>query len=132
MGGRLRHFLPKWEQITRDQWVLNIIKEGYKLEFIQKPPFSGIKETKVRKKDQALIDSEIQELLNKNALEIVRNHQTQTGFYSTLFLVPKKNGEMRPVGIILLFMELLRDSVNSNTMYICGHLGNENLVVVYR
>jgi hypothetical protein len=43
IGGRLRFFLENWNKITDDQWVLSIILEGYKLEFIQKPPQSKIR-----------------------------------------------------------------------------------------
>ena len=45
VGGRLRFFLQNWKKITDDQWVLSVIEEGYKLEFIQKPPQTGIKQT---------------------------------------------------------------------------------------
>ena len=36
--GSSQIFLEKWKKITDDQWVLSLIEEGYKLEFIQKPP----------------------------------------------------------------------------------------------
>ena len=39
VGGRLTHFLTEWESITSDKWVLDLIREDYKLEFIQKPSF---------------------------------------------------------------------------------------------
>ena len=97
VGGRLSHFLHAWEKITTDKWVLDVVKHGYKLEFIQKPPFLGIKPTNVALESQAIIKQEIDSLLNKNAIEIVKPVEMHSGFYSTLFLVPKKNGEMRPV-----------------------------------
>ena len=97
VGGRLSHFLPEWEKITTDKWILSIIKEGYQLEFIQKPPFLGIKQTLVNAKNLEILDLEIKSLLEENAIEQVPKNQIQCGFYSTLFLVPKKNGEMRPV-----------------------------------
>ena len=37
------------------------------------------------------------QLLRKDAIETVPMNQIQAGFYSTFFLVPKKNGKMRPV-----------------------------------
>jgi hypothetical protein len=77
---------------TDDQWVLSIIQEGYKLEFIEKPPQSGIRKTLVSLKDTQI-------LLEKDAIESVLNHEKPTGFYSTLFLVPKKNDKMRPVTV---------------------------------
>ena len=33
--------------ITDDQWAISTIKDGLKLEFLEKPPFSGIRETVV-------------------------------------------------------------------------------------
>ena len=59
--------------------------------------FNGIKPTKVPKSNQGLIQKEIVSLLQKNVIENVPQSQMYEGFYSTLFLVPKKNGEMRPV-----------------------------------
>ena len=38
--GHLRFFLENWEKITDDQWVLSVVEEGYKLEFIKCPPQS--------------------------------------------------------------------------------------------
>lgn len=86
-----------WERITSDQWVLSVIKEGYKLEFLQKPQFGGIRNTNVPQKDVDLISKEISDLLEKDAIERVPKLNQQEGFYSTFFLVPKKNGKMRPV-----------------------------------
>ena len=97
-GGRLTHFfLTEWESITSDKWVLDLIREGYKLEFIRKPSFPGIKETVVPSCQTMLLEKEIENLLSKNAIERVQKKDNMKGFYSTLFLVPKKNGKMRPV-----------------------------------
>ena len=42
-------------------------------------------------------ETEINTLVEKNVIEKVEFPQSLTGFYSTLFLVPKKNGKMRMV-----------------------------------
>jgi mRNA-degrading endonuclease HigB of HigAB toxin-antitoxin module len=97
VGGRLSHFLPQWKNITTDKWVLDVISQGYKLEFVKVPPFLGIKSTNVPRKNESIIKQEIDALLQKNAIEKVSQRDIYSGFYSTLFLVPKKNGEMRPV-----------------------------------
>ncbi|XP_045202612.2 uncharacterized protein LOC123556081 [Mercenaria mercenaria] len=97
VGGRLKHFLPKWQEVTKDQWAIDVIKNGYKLEFIEIPPFMGIKHSKTNLKNPDLIGIEIQELIAKNAIEKVPSNLTKTGFHSTLFIVAKKSGEMRPV-----------------------------------
>ena len=71
VGGRLRFFLENWKKITDDQWVLSLIEEGYKLEFIQKPPQSGMKETIVPRKNLDILNAEVAELLRKDAIEKV-------------------------------------------------------------
>lgn len=80
-----------------DKWVLDLIREGYKMEFIRKPPFRGIKETFDSVRQAVSIEKEIDSFLLKNAIERVQQQDVMNGFYSTLFLVPKKYGEMRPV-----------------------------------
>lgn len=40
---------------------------------------------------------EVEELLSKNAIEIVHQQEKLSSFYSTFFLVPKKCGKMRPM-----------------------------------
>ena len=97
VGDRLTHFQKNWQLITTDKWVLSIIKEGYKLEFIKKPIFQGIKQTHVSIENEHIMQEEIDSLMQKNAIEIVPKTNWTTGFYSTLFLVKKKTGDLRPV-----------------------------------
>ena len=97
VGGRLSLFMNEWKKITDDKWVLEIIQKGYKLEFLKKPAFGGIKHTRVPPDQIELISLEIESLLKKNAIEKVSTKNAKAGFYSTLFLVAKKSGEMRPV-----------------------------------
>ena len=96
-GGRLTHFLQNWKQITTDQWVISIIEMGYKLEFLQRPQFVGIKKTIVSQENLPIFMKEIDSLKEKNVIEKVPYPMNLAGFYSTLFLVPKKNGKMRMV-----------------------------------
>jgi len=81
--GRLRHFLVNWQKITTDQWVLSTIREGYKLEFLEIPQFTGIRPTSVPVKEQKHILEEINTLLQKDAIEKVHVQNAQQGFYST-------------------------------------------------
>ena len=89
MGGRLRFFTDNWKKITDDEWVLSVVQEGYKLEFVKKPLFSGVKETKIAFQNVEIFQKEIIELLQKDVIEKVPSQQKNFGFYSTLFLVPK-------------------------------------------
>jgi hypothetical protein len=76
VGGCLNKFLPNWEKIATDQWVLSIIKEGYKLEFFQKPSWTGIKKTIISQKNVDIFMQEINILIEKDVIEkvyIIRN-----------------------------------------------------------
>ena len=97
VGGRLMFFIKAWEKITDDQWVLSTIQNGLKLEFVQSPPWLGIKETRCNAQAMSVLLEEVQSLLQKRAIEIVPRDQAEEGFYSTLFVVPKKTGDLRPV-----------------------------------
>ena len=57
----------------------------------------GYKTYKNFGKNMHLVQKEINCLQGKSAVEKVSAREMHSGFYSTLFLVPKKNGEMRPV-----------------------------------
>ncbi|VDH90179.1 Hypothetical predicted protein [Mytilus galloprovincialis] len=97
VGGRLKHFIQEWESITDDQWVLKTLQEGLKLEFQETPHLTGIKHTSVNARNLPIILAEVEDLIEKNAIEIVPQAEIHQGFYSTLFLVPKKTGDLRPV-----------------------------------
>ena len=100
VGGRLTLFLDNWKKITSDQWVLSVIKEGYKLEFLSIPLPRRVRPTVIPVLDQELISQEIDSLLQKDCMEKVNAQNAQDSFYSTFFLVPKKNGTTRPVIIL--------------------------------
>ena len=98
VGGRLAHFLDQWQLITSDKWVLSVLRRGLELEFKEFPPLSldpiEMSVTKDPVKN-ALLQEEVMTLLLKGTIEEVQ--PVDPGFYSRLFLVPKKNGKMRPV-----------------------------------
>lgn len=95
VAGRLASFIDTWKVLTGDIWVLNTIV-GYQIPFkgepqqAQRPP-----EPVFSEEHTTLLWKEVQSLLQKGA--ILPQLESSEGFYSTLFLVPKKNGQMRPV-----------------------------------
>ena len=97
VGGRLSNFVKKWESVTDDEWVLTTIREGLQLDFNIIPKNTGIKHTHVNAQNQSIFTEEISKLIQKEAIEIVPYANSQIGFYSTLFLVRKKTGDLRPV-----------------------------------
>ncbi len=43
------------------------------------------------------MEREVDTLLRKGAIEMVPPHERESGFYSQYFIVPKKNGGLRPI-----------------------------------
>ncbi|KAI2668545.1 Gag-Pro-Pol polyprotein [Labeo rohita] len=83
-----------WQAIPGvSDWVMGIIKRGYSLQFARRPPcFSGVVPTVVMSRDAHVLRSEVLILLEKGAIEVVHPAQSESGFYSRYFLVPKKDG----------------------------------------
>ncbi len=79
-------------------WVMNTVRRGYSLQFARRPPrFRGVLATSVRSNDAHVLHIEVMNLLEKGAIEIVPPAQSESGFYSRYFLVPKKDGGLRPI-----------------------------------
>ena len=93
MGGRLAHFVEKWEEITDNKWVLSIVRHGFRIPFSKIPLLSSVP-IRMSQSSSPFLREEIENLLNKRAVERVQNPGTP-GFYSRIFLVPKKNGKLR-------------------------------------
>ena len=92
VAGRLKHFLKKWAWVTLDQWILDTV-QGYKLESTENPIEAfhlrvGVAFTH----EQSLIQEEIQSMLQKGAITELPHAEAMKGFFSKLFLVPKKDG----------------------------------------
>ncbi len=88
-----------WQAIPGvSEWVMGIIKRGYSLQFARRPPrFSGVVSTSVQGENARVLRSEVMTLLEKGAIEMVPPALSGSGFYSRYFLVPKKDGGLRPI-----------------------------------
>ena len=94
-AGRLQDHVNIWKVLTKDPWVLDTVR-GYQIDFLSEPHQRVIPNTPHYSAEQTqLIVEEVQELLNKGA--VVQIHSPRRGFYSNLFLVPKKDRGQRPV-----------------------------------
>jgi len=86
--------LPVWQELVTDSWMINIVREGLRLQFVDPPPLRShpipyrIKDSRLQK-----LEAILEDLLAKSALELVPAPR-EDGFYSRLFLVPKKGGGM--------------------------------------
>ncbi len=99
VGGRLSYFASEWEGISDSSWILDIVRKGYSIPFIEDPPLRISLPENENMRDplkRECLQQEIASLLEKRAIEAVRD-PSSPGFYSRLFVVPKKNGKLRPV-----------------------------------
>ena len=75
-------------------------KRKLHLQFLRSPPLSEIPISLSHTSDKEkriLLSEEVQSLILKGAIERVQDPFQSPGFYSRVFLVPKKTGGMRPV-----------------------------------
>ena len=97
IAGRLALIRDNWEKVTQDQWVLDVVT-GYRIEFLSPPTqMSSPRVGVCSSEEQRLINEEISKMLSKGAITELPLEEAHYGFYSSLFLVPKKDGGVRPV-----------------------------------
>ena len=92
VGGRLAHFAQNWAEITDDKWVLSVIRNGYRIPFLERPILSPDPVFFLQPLSQHLEEA-VASLLSKGAVEEIIPEFP--GHYSRIFLVPKKNGKLR-------------------------------------
>ncbi len=96
----LSHFLHEWERLPGvSLWVLRTIRTGYTLQFGKNPPrFDGVHLTVVNSASKAsVLQQELSSLLQKGAIEEIPQSEVERGFFSRYFLVPKRDGGLRPI-----------------------------------
>ncbi len=88
-----------WQTIPGvSAWVMTTVRRGYTIQFAQRPwRFGGVLATSVRNEDAQVLRTEVMNLLEKLAIEIVTPAKSESDFYSRYFLVPKKDGGLQPI-----------------------------------
>lgn len=88
-----------WERQVESPWVLGIVREGYKLQFRCRPPsYRGIWVPSVAdgvRKEAFQLGIAL--LLSKDAIRKVEPLERLIGFYSTYFIVPKKDSSFQTI-----------------------------------
>ena len=88
----MAHFAQNWAEITDDNWVLSLIRKGYRIPFKEQPILSP-DPTFFQQPLSPQLEEEVASLLWKGAVEEIIPECP--GYYSRIFLVPKKNGKLR-------------------------------------
>ena len=94
--GMLFKFLYQWRSITSNRFVLNMV-QGHHLQLRSRPPlFCNFWHfnVKVPAAHHPVIQKEVDELLAKGAIE---PSSGGARFYSSVFVVPKRTGGLRPI-----------------------------------
>ena len=94
--GMVFNFFDQWRSITSNRFVLNMVW-GHHLQLRSNPPlFHDFQHfnVKVAAAHHPVIQKEVDELLAKGAIE---PSSRGTGFYSSMFVVPKHTGGLRPI-----------------------------------
>ena len=100
VGGRLRAFAHLWPLVTSDQFVLQTVTKGYRIEFTGNPPrtkeprCTPIPRNQARRQD---LERGLESMLEKRAIREIPFHTDIPGFYSPIFLVAKESGGWRPI-----------------------------------
>ena len=95
VGARLQHFLPNWQAITDNLWILKTTR-GYSLELTSTPgQHRPVPTIALNQEKSAALTAEIDKLLQKQAISQVEAFPGE--FLSPIFLVPKTHGSWRPI-----------------------------------
>ncbi|KAI2644897.1 Transposon Ty3-G Gag-Pol polyprotein [Labeo rohita] len=92
-------YLAAWKLLPNvSAWVLRTVEKGYSIQLgAPPPPFDGVVHTVVGPEQALVMEQEVVILLRKEAIEVVPPHVRESGFYSRYFIVPKKDGGLRPI-----------------------------------
>ena len=94
IAGRISQYLTEWRTLTSDQTILNIVK-GCKFDFTEISDQIVQRETFTSLKEAAIIDKEIEKLVNMGVIE--ETNHSDGEFISTVFLRPKTDGTYRMI-----------------------------------
>ena len=96
VGARLADFAPHWRSLLGNCRATGIVEDGVGIAFQQRPQLTHQSISFRTRYSRQDLQQAVDALLIKGAIERVTNVRS-LGFYSRLFLVPKKTGDLRPV-----------------------------------
>ncbi|KAL0157682.1 hypothetical protein M9458_030689, partial [Cirrhinus mrigala] len=96
-------YLAAWKLLPNvSAWVLRTVERGYRIQFGAPPPFNGVFPTVVSPEQGLVMEQEV-------GTPVVSPQDRESGFYSQYFIVPKKDGGLRPIlDLRLLNLSVMR------------------------
>ena len=94
LGGKLKHFLSKWESTTDDPWILSVIRQRLEIKFMVDPSHQGSPpQINMNSTQKLAINKEIKRLLAIGCIKEVKKTTTTGSLFSLTFsLSPQKMG----------------------------------------
>ena len=91
VGGNISNHFAEWVNITKDTFVLDIVRSGLKIDFFKRPVCYNIKPSYLMSDtEKDTINSEIEKLLQKRI--IVPTSYNKGDFVSSIFTRPRSDG----------------------------------------
>ena len=92
-AGKVKCYIQNWENLTKDQYILDILGSGYKLELDSKPTGCCQYPIHFSQKEKEVIKSLIDGLVKKGVIEKVQHEKGE--IISNIFIRPKQDGSFR-------------------------------------
>lgn len=111
VGGRVSKAYVNWSKVTQSDWVLDVVKNGYKLEFAEQPPLTSqpiFDELNLPTLQNQAVHDQVLDLLDQGAIRLVHNPNTPR-FYSKLFVRQKKSDNPDPVFRLIIDLSRLNN-----------------------
>ena len=95
IAGNLKNYYTVWQKITNDRVILDIIKNGLKINFKERPGITSAPKIPHSKQEIEIINTEFKKRLAKGV--IIECERDKGGFISTIFTRQKKDGSFRTI-----------------------------------
>lgn len=94
VAGKIGNFLKAWGDITSDKVILDIVENGFDIQF-ESPPCKACsrKEIKFNQQEQLIIDDLLLKFINKKVVEVATHESNEV--LSHIFIRPKADGTYR-------------------------------------
>ena len=95
-SARLPHFSQAWQQVTSNSFILNIVVNGYNINFNSTPVQNNYKSRSMSSKSSKICLIKIKKFLEFKIIKVISPNHDQIKFISHIFPVPKRSpGEYR-------------------------------------
>ena len=109
IAGRISKCISNWKIVSTGQWILNVVKHGYKLQFsgALPPTPHRVSNLPTDGPAAAILDFEVEQMLAKSAIQQVQSSDDE--LISCFFARPKKTpGKWRPIVSLKFLNKFLR------------------------